>query len=234
MTQRLRTVTWQDPLAATPAEFRSMSGLDFLSAIVRGDVPQPPIAESLDFRLAEVREGEAVFVSEPQEFHYNPIGTVHGGYYGTILDSAMSCAVHATLAPGERYTTLEYKVNIVRGLSAEDGTVRGEGRVVHRGRRIATSEGRIVDANWQDIRARHGNVSGHRGGRLKLFAAHSATLCSPVLGTVQRDVCATIARAACCVCPGESRFHAQSCDHYRRPFRGQSRLRADDLSLGDL
>ncbi|MEL6289821.1 MAG: PaaI family thioesterase [Pseudomonadota bacterium] len=138
-----RTVTWHDP-AATFAAHDGLDGLAFLEAIVRGDIPQPPIAQSLDFRLVEVASGRAVFATEAQPFHFNPIGTVHGGLYGTVLDSCMSCAVHSTLEAGAGYTTVEYKVNIVRGLRPQDGVVRAEGTVVHRGRRIATAEGRII------------------------------------------------------------------------------------------
>jgi len=147
MTQRSRTFDWADPKANISPETAKLTGLEFLSAIVRGDIPQPPIAVALDFHLSEVSDGVAVFRSLPQEFHYNPIGTVHGGYYGTMLDSCMSCAVHSTLEAGAVYTTLEYKVHLVRALTESDGEVSAKGEVVHRGRRTATSEGRIVDGN---------------------------------------------------------------------------------------
>jgi uncharacterized protein (TIGR00369 family) len=92
----------------------------------------------------EFGEGFAIFGAEPAEYHYNPIGVVHGGLAATLLDSAMSCAVHTTLAPGERYTTLELKVNFVGAITAATGSVRAEGRVIHRGGTIATAEGRLV------------------------------------------------------------------------------------------
>lgn len=144
---RIRTFEWQDPMANAASKISDLSGLEFLSAIVRGEIPQPPIADAMDFHLAAVENGRAVFRSRPQEFHYNPIGSVHGGYYGTLLDSCMSCAVHSTLDVAAGYTTLEYKINLVRGLREEDGEVSAEGTVVHRGRRIATAEGRITDAS---------------------------------------------------------------------------------------
>ncbi|MEO0620037.1 MAG: PaaI family thioesterase [Pseudomonadota bacterium] len=147
MTERSRTVTWQDPAISAAAHAGNMTGLAFLTAIVEGTVAQPPIARSLDFRLAEVSDGRAVFHATPQEFHFNPIGTVHGGFYGTLLDSCMSCAVHATLPAGVGYTTVEFKVNVVRGLRTDAGEISAVGEVVHRGRRIATSQGRIVDAD---------------------------------------------------------------------------------------
>lgn len=147
MSERSRTFQWADPQAHSAKRLAKMTGVEFLSGIVRGEIPQPPIAATLDFFLAEVEVGRAVFRSRPQEFHYNPIGTVHGGFYGTLLDSCMSCAVHSTLEAGVGYTTLEYKTHLVRGLKEEDGEITAEGVVVHRGRRIATAEGKILDSN---------------------------------------------------------------------------------------
>lgn len=144
MSDTTRTYSWESP-GAIYAEAKSMSGLEFMRTALIGGDRRPPIAHTLDFQLAEVEEGKAVFVSSPQEFHYNPIGTVHGGYFGTLLDSAMGCAVHTTLAVGEAYTTMEYKVNLVRALNVEVGPVRCEGWVVHRGRRMATAEAKIID-----------------------------------------------------------------------------------------
>ena len=109
-----------------------------------GNLPPPPIAATMDFTGAEAEEGRAVFVGEPGEFLYNPIGVVHGGFAMTILDSAMGCAVHTTLAVGERYTSLETKVNFVRPITAETGPVRCEGVVLHRGGRVATAEGKLI------------------------------------------------------------------------------------------
>jgi uncharacterized protein (TIGR00369 family) len=102
------------------------------------------MADTLGFRLAEASEGRAVFVGEPAEWMYNPIGVVHGGWAMTMLDSALGVAVHTTLAKGERYTTLETKVNFVRPILPDTGPVRAEAAIVHRGRRVATAEGRLA------------------------------------------------------------------------------------------
>ena len=100
----------------------------------------------LGFQLLEVRAGEVIFTCTPGRQHYNPIGAVHGGLAGTLLDSAMGCAVHTMMQKGQAYTTLEYRVHLVRGMTDRTGLVRAEGKVVHLGRRVATAEGRIVDA----------------------------------------------------------------------------------------
>jgi uncharacterized protein (TIGR00369 family) len=121
-------------------------GLTFLRGLMAGQFPAPPITRTLGFTLAEVDAGRAVFTGEPQFRHYNPIGSVHGGFAMTLLDSALGCAIHTTLAKGETYTTLEVKVNLVRPLTKDTGPVRAEGRVIHRGRTLATSEGDVKDA----------------------------------------------------------------------------------------
>jgi uncharacterized protein (TIGR00369 family) len=124
----------------------SYDGLGFLQAMIAGKLPQPPITETLGFRLTEAEHGRAVFVGEPQMRHYNPIGTVHAGFAATLLDSALACAVHSTLQRGESYTTLEFKINLVRALTAQTGQVRAEGRILHRGRTVGTSEASLTDA----------------------------------------------------------------------------------------
>jgi uncharacterized protein (TIGR00369 family) len=153
--QRSRTFTWEDPLAMWDAGSK-MSGLEFVKAVFEGRLPPPPIAVTLDFTGTEAEEGRAVFVGEPGEFLYNPIGVVHGGFAMTILDSAMGCAVHTTLAKGERYTSLETKVNFVRPITADTGPVRCEGLIVHRGGRVATAEGRLIAQNTGKLLA-HGS-----------------------------------------------------------------------------
>ena len=125
---------------------KSMNGLELMQGIRDGRLPFAPIAEAMNFWLDTVEPGFIAFVGEPNHSHYNPIGTVHGGYAGTLLDSCMSCAVQTTLDRGFGYTTLEYKVHLVRPMLADTGPVRAEGRVIHPGRRAATAEGRIVDA----------------------------------------------------------------------------------------
>lgn len=143
--KRERTHTWEDP---TPRSDRvaTLSGLEVLRMVISGELPQSPMAHLMDIRLVEVENGKAVFASTPGEFHYNPLGTVHGGFGATLLDSAMGCAVHSTLNPGDQYTTLELKINFLRPLTHTTGVVRGVGTVVYSGRTTALAEGRIEDA----------------------------------------------------------------------------------------
>jgi uncharacterized protein (TIGR00369 family) len=128
------------------AAIAHLSGLDVLRSIRDGHLPQAPIAGVLNFRLTEAEPGRVVFTGVPRLAFYNPIGTVHGGWIGTLLDSCLGCAVHSTLAAGEGYTTVEYKINCVKAVLESTGEVRAEGRVTTRGRRIGTSEGRLVDS----------------------------------------------------------------------------------------
>jgi uncharacterized protein (TIGR00369 family) len=122
-----------------------MAGIEYLRAILAGQFPAPPISRVLGFRLAEVEEGRAVFAVQPNESHYNPIGVVHGGLLATVLDSAMGCAVHSTLAAGAGYTTLEIKVNYTRAALVDTGLLRCEAKIVHRGKQTATAEGTVKD-----------------------------------------------------------------------------------------
>jgi uncharacterized protein (TIGR00369 family) len=131
-----------------PAEtLLQYDGLSFLRGLLEGKFPAPPITQTLGFTLSEVEHGRAVFTGMPGARHYNPIGTVHGGFAMMLLDSALACAIHSTLARGETYTTLEIKVNLVRPLTQATGLVRAEGRLIHRGRTLGTSEGDIKDAD---------------------------------------------------------------------------------------
>jgi uncharacterized protein (TIGR00369 family) len=125
---------------------RSMSGLKLLTAIMEGTLPAPPIQQTLDFRLVKVERGHTVFAGTPKFEYFNPIGSVHGSYAAALLDSCMACAVHSTLKAGYSYTTLEIKINYVRPMTSETGEVQAEGKVVHLGKRIATSEGRLLDS----------------------------------------------------------------------------------------
>jgi uncharacterized protein (TIGR00369 family) len=131
---------------ASLEEIKSYSGLDFLRRIADGTVPQPPIAATLGFILAEAAPGLVVFTMTPDGRHYNPIGAVHGGVACTLLDSCMSCAVQTHVPKGFGYTTLELKVNLVRPITASTGPIRAEGRSLHTGRRSGTAEGKILDA----------------------------------------------------------------------------------------
>ncbi|MBH1965704.1 MAG: PaaI family thioesterase [Comamonadaceae bacterium] len=122
----------------------ALAGMEVFEAIFAGDLPPPPIGETLDFLPIHMEPGFAVFQGRPKRRHYNPLGTVHGGWFATLLDSALGCAVHTTLPVGKGYTTLELKVNIVRPLHDRVPFVRAEGKVIHPGRQVATSEARIV------------------------------------------------------------------------------------------
>lgn len=121
-----------------------LSGIEMMQAVASGRLPRPPIGDTMDFVLVHVEPGYAVFQGRPNRRHYNPLGSVHGGWFATLIDSAVGCAVHSTLPAGRGYTTLELKINIVRALSDAVPLVRAEGRVVHAGRQVATAEGRLV------------------------------------------------------------------------------------------
>lgn len=122
-------------------------GVSFLRGMIEGRHPGPPFADTMDFDLAEVEHGRVVFVGRPSPRFFNPLGTIHGGWTATILDSAMACAAHSTLKAGEGYTTLEMKINYVRPVMPGSGVVRCEGKLIHRGGTVATTEGRLVDEN---------------------------------------------------------------------------------------
>ena len=142
--RRQRVIAWHDPLLVA-ARGREMSGIDYLRAIMEGTMPPPPIFALVGFALVEVGEGRTAFTFQPAEFHYNPMGVVHGGAAATVLDSAMACAIVTLLPSGVLCTTLEFKINYLRALSHETGLLRAEGKVIHVGARIATSEARLLD-----------------------------------------------------------------------------------------
>lgn len=123
----------------------SLTGLELFQRMLAGHLPPPPIARVLDFALTEAAKGFVVFEGAPRADFYNPLGTVHGGWPATLLDSAMACAVHTGLAAGLGYTTVEFKLNLVRPITVATGPVRCEGHLIHAGSRIATSEGRLFD-----------------------------------------------------------------------------------------
>ncbi|MCF8466125.1 MAG: PaaI family thioesterase [Sneathiella sp.] len=122
---------------------KEMTGLQQMQAFIDGGTP-PPIARTLDFDLADISHGKAVFKGIPGEKHLNPLGTVHGGYAATLLDSALGCSIHTVLEPGERYTTVDLNVKYLRAMMPGMGTVTVTAEVVHKGRKIATSEARIL------------------------------------------------------------------------------------------
>lgn len=126
-------------------EIAHMSGLEMLRGMIDGTLPAPPFAVTTAIKMLSAEEGKVVFEGEPQAKFYNPLGTIHGGWTATIMDSAMACAVHSTLKPGEAYTTLEFKLHFCRPILPTSGMLRAEGVVLSRGRRAATSEGRLLD-----------------------------------------------------------------------------------------
>ena len=142
---RQRTFTWGDPTTTATAA-RTSAGIDVLLGMQRGELPAPPILETLGFELESVAAGRVVFAVEPAEFHYNPIGSVHGGVYATLLDSATGCAVHSMLPAGVGYTSLDLTVKFLRPITVDTGRVRCTGTVTHLGSRTALAEARLVDA----------------------------------------------------------------------------------------
>jgi uncharacterized protein (TIGR00369 family) len=154
---RERQFQWADPQTLLRGA-EGKTGLAFLSAILKGELPAPPISVALGFKLVHAEEGLVRFEGWPDEYQYNPMGSVHGGWSATLLDSAMGSAVMSTLDPSSAYTTMDFTVHLVRGLTKDTGPVTAEGRVLHRGARPATAEAKLVDA----------------GGKLY---AHASTTC---------------------------------------------------------
>jgi uncharacterized protein (TIGR00369 family) len=134
------------PGLASLEDLRARSGVDFFDAMGNGELPMPHIGETLEFWPVEWEVGRMVFQGTPHTRHYNPIGSVHGGWIAAILDSAVGCAVHSTLPKGTGYTTVELKLNYVRAVTAETGPLRAEGKMIHVGKQLATAEGRLHDA----------------------------------------------------------------------------------------
>lgn len=147
----------------TPEILKSYDGLGFLRAIIDGTLPQPPISELLGFHLVEADKGRAVFEGLPEFRHYNPIGTVHGGLAATLLDSALGCSIFSTLLKGDAWTTLELKLNFVRAMTKDTEPLRADGRIIHRGRTVATSEG--------DLKDRAGKLYAHATTTCMIFPA---------------------------------------------------------------
>ena len=128
-------------------QLREMSGIELFEGLISGSLPGAPIAKLMNMWVQEAEPGRVLFGGEPGLEHYNPIGSVHGGYAGTMLDSCMSCAVQSMLPKGMGYTTLEYKVSLVRGITHKTGVVWAEGRAIQVGNRVGTAEGRITDSS---------------------------------------------------------------------------------------
>lgn len=144
--ERTRTIQWQNPLDGAHKAMQ-MSGMEYLEAMNRGEIALPPLVHTLDFKVVATNPGEVVFAFTPQEFHYNPIGSVHGGVISAILDSAMGCALHTLLPAGSGYTTVELKVNFIKGITIKTGEVRAIGKVISKGNRTALTEATLVDGN---------------------------------------------------------------------------------------
>lgn len=140
---RARLDAGPGPGVARPEQVATLSGLALMQAMLRGELPYAAIAKTLDFTILEVAEGRALFQGTPGPTHLNPMGTVHGGWYATLLDSALGCAVHTLMPPGRAYTTAELGINLVKGIHPKVQRVRAEGKVIHCGRQLATAEARL-------------------------------------------------------------------------------------------
>ena len=156
MSERQRTYTWADPSQTVQAG-QTMAGIDFLRAMRDGTLAQCSFQQTTDYELVEVEDGRVVFEGRPGEYLLNPLGAVHGGYFAGMLDSALGCAIHSRLPAGFSYTTLEFKLNMVRPLPTDGRVIRAIGEVVHPGRKIATSEARLEDTD--DKLYAHGTCS---------------------------------------------------------------------------
>lgn len=144
--ERTRLISWEDPMIAVKVA-QTMSGFDYLKAIADGSISPPPIAVLMNMELTEVEEGRVIFTVEPAEYHYNPVGAVHGGLAATLVDSAMTCAITSTAPVGMTYTTIELHVNYIRPITTDTGQIRCIGEVIHLGRRVATAEAKILGTN---------------------------------------------------------------------------------------
>ncbi|MFM2274683.1 MAG: hypothetical protein RL211_555 [Pseudomonadota bacterium] len=132
------------PGISLPDQIAGKTGLEMMQAMLRGEIPYPPIAKTLDFLLMEAERGRTVFQGTPGTQHLNPMGSVHGGWFATLLDSALGCAVHTMMPPGRGYTTAELSVNLVKAIMPKVQRVRAEGMVIHCGRQLATAEARLI------------------------------------------------------------------------------------------
>ena len=147
---------------ADPREVAGMSGREMLQAMIEGRLPVPPISQTLKFELVEVGDGFAVFEGEPGAHLLNPLGTVHGGWALTLIDSAAACACHSLLPAGSSYTTIETKCNFSRPFKPDTGRVRAEGRVVSQGRQIMSAQAQLL--------AQDGRVLAHGTSTIMVFS----------------------------------------------------------------
>jgi uncharacterized protein (TIGR00369 family) len=143
--ERTRTYTWSDQ-SPTHQMAQSKSGAELLAMMARGEIPYPPVADTVGFRTFEIDDAGTVVVTlEPQEFHYNPLGIVHGGIIAMLLDTVAGCAVHATLPAGVGYASLDLTTKFLRPVTIRTGLVRAEGRVTNAGARISLAEATLTD-----------------------------------------------------------------------------------------
>lgn len=142
--KRSRQINWDDPEAGAKQALQ-MTGLAYLEAMRDHHLPLPPLLHTLDFNVEHIEEGRVVFSFIPQEFHYNPIGTVHGGVISAILDLAMGCTLHSLLTAGRAYTTLELKVNFLKAITLKTGLLKAMGKVIHLGGKTALVEAQLID-----------------------------------------------------------------------------------------
>lgn len=152
MIKQSRTIEWEDPEAGFEA-VKNMSGMDYLNAMSAGSLPLSPLVRTLDFQVESIERGKVVFSFIPQGFHYNPIGSVHGGVLSSLLDSAMGCTLHSVLEAGSIYTTLELKVNFLKAATIHSGKLFATGNLIHSGKTTALAEAKITDE--------HGKVFAH-------------------------------------------------------------------------
>jgi uncharacterized protein (TIGR00369 family) len=155
--EKIRTYTY-DSRRFDPKDMLHFSGLEYLRKVFAGEVAGASIAQTLGFAPTELEVGRAVFAGSPEDYVFNPIGSVHGGYAAAMLDSALGCSIHSALEAGIGYTTVELKVNYVRGLSDRSGTVLAEGKVIHVGKSIATAEARLFGRDDGKLYA-HGSTT---------------------------------------------------------------------------
>lgn len=141
---RERTFQWDNPLEGAKQALQ-MSGLEYLQAMGDGKIPFPPLLHTLDFKPTHLEKGKVIFSFQPQEFHYNPIGGVHGGVISAILDSAMGCTLHSILEAGSGYTTLELKVNFLKAVTTKIEELHAVGKIIHAGGRTALVEAQLID-----------------------------------------------------------------------------------------
>ena len=147
---RSRTVTWEDPLVGA-ALAKTMSGLEYMQGLLDGSIPEPPIVNLMNMRPVAVEVGKVTFTCDPDESHYNPIGTVHGGLVCTLLDSVLGCAVQTTLPKGQGYTSLEIKISYLRPVMADTGQLTAVGIATKPGSRAAFADGTVHDSNGKLI-----------------------------------------------------------------------------------